>query len=265
MNQVEAGITAEIGRRLDDIEQTERVRIVYAAESGSRAWGFASPNSDYDVRFLYLRQPDWYLAIDKRRDVIELPLDGVFDINGWDIKKALDLMLKPNPVLAEWLASPIIYRSEDKVLGRLRPLAGEVMRRKPPVQHYLQLGSSMFKQFIDRRDPVALKKYFYVLRPALALRYLRVNPDKPLPMDLPGLRRDLQLGTELDKAIDDLVEQKIRTEELGEGSRIDAVDRFVTEELGLARACTRVHVRPDPALLERANGLFYDLVRRQAQ
>jgi len=107
-------ITATILERLAAIEHTELVHILYACESGSRAWGFASPDSDYDVRFIYVRPRDWYLSIDleRRRDVIERPIEGVLDINGWDLRKALQLMRKSNPPLFEWLHSPLVYRAQ---------------------------------------------------------------------------------------------------------------------------------------------------------
>src|SRR4030095_590913 len=105
--------TAEsIRHKLADIERAEDVRILFAVESGSRAWGFPSPDSDYDVRFLYVHKADWYLSIDPRRDVIELPIEGEFDINGWDLRKALQLLIKSNPVLLEWLRSPVLYRGD---------------------------------------------------------------------------------------------------------------------------------------------------------
>ena len=103
----------KILRKLHEIEKTENVRILLAIESGSRAWGFASTDSDYDVRFIYVRAQEEYLRLDPVRDVIELPLDPVFDINGWDLQKALRLMYKSNPTLFEWLASPIVYMETD--------------------------------------------------------------------------------------------------------------------------------------------------------
>lgn len=88
---------------LRKIERDHRVHILFAIESGSRAWGFPSPDSDYDARFIYVHEPDWYLSLTTGRDVIELPISGLLDINGWDIRKALNLLLKPNPVMLEWL------------------------------------------------------------------------------------------------------------------------------------------------------------------
>src|SRR5262249_55967652 len=104
---------------LEGMKQREGVRILFAIESGSRAWGFPSPDSDYDVRFVYAHPADWYLTIAPGRDVIELPMEDALDINGWDIRKTLGLLLKPNPVALEWLSSPIRYEWDAAVCQRL--------------------------------------------------------------------------------------------------------------------------------------------------
>ena len=102
-----------IAKELDLIEQAEHVRILHCVESGSRAWGFASPDSDYDVRFIYVRDEDFYLKLEETRDVIEWKLDDTLDINGWDLKKALRLLKQSNPTLFEWNSSPAVYRTTD--------------------------------------------------------------------------------------------------------------------------------------------------------
>ena len=103
----------EILRKLHEIEIKENVKILFAAESGSRAWGFASPDSDYDVRFIYVRPKEEYLRLDTVKDVIEVPINDVLDINGWDLQKALRLLYKSNPTLFEWFSSPIIYMETE--------------------------------------------------------------------------------------------------------------------------------------------------------
>jgi uncharacterized protein len=110
----------DINQQLTTIEQTQNVRILYACESGSRAWGFASPDSDYDVRFIYLQPRANYLSIYDRRDVIDLPVNAVLDINGWDIRKTLQLFYKSNGALYEWLQSPIVYKEEPGFAAELR-------------------------------------------------------------------------------------------------------------------------------------------------
>ena len=109
-----------IEEQLKEIEEKENVKIIYCVESGSRAWGFASPDSDYDVRFIYVRNKEDYLKLNKNRDVIEWRLDDVLDINGWDIQKALRLLYKSNPTLIEWSMSPIVYKTTpqwEKISG----------------------------------------------------------------------------------------------------------------------------------------------------
>ena len=100
-------------QKLHEIEQTEQIKILLAVESGSRAWGFDSPDSDYDVRFIYVRPRNEYLKLNKNRDVIELPINDLLDINGWDLDKTLTLLYKSNPTLFEWFSSPIVYLDTD--------------------------------------------------------------------------------------------------------------------------------------------------------
>ena len=97
--------------KLDEIEKRENIKILHCIESGSRAWGFASPDSDYDVRFIYVRPKEFYLRLDKTRDVIEWQLDDTLDINGWDLQKPLRLLHSSTPTLFEWNNSPIVYKT----------------------------------------------------------------------------------------------------------------------------------------------------------
>ena len=109
--------SARITSILKEIEARHGVAILYACESGSRGWGFASQDSDYDVRFIYQNPRNWYLSIDEKRDVIELPINDELDINGWDLRKALRLLRKSNPALFEWLSSPIVYRQDEEFVS----------------------------------------------------------------------------------------------------------------------------------------------------
>ena len=236
------------------------MHILLAVESGSRAWGFPSPDSDYDVRFLYARPLDHYLSIEPRRDVIECPIEDDLDISGWDIQKALRLLLKANPALNEWLVSPIRYRWDASVADRLRSLAARSPFRRAAQHHYLNLGKSNYFRYISNRETVKLKKYFYVLRPALALRWLR-NRDDPPPMDLATLRAGIVLDPEVSAAADDLIARKAETSELGTGLRIALLDRLIETEFDATHAAAPT--ANDPKLLEDANSLFRDVVLHQ--
>ena len=132
----------EILKRLEVIEQEDSVSILYACESGSRAWGFPSVDSDYDVRFIYKHDADWYLSIDveEKRDVIERPINDELDISGWDIRKALQLLRKSNPPLLEWLSSPILYRENPGVAEKLRTAMAEFYSPLSSFHHYLNMA-----------------------------------------------------------------------------------------------------------------------------
>jgi hypothetical protein len=255
---------ARIDERLDTIERDHDVRLLFAVESGSRAWGFPSPDSDYDVRFVYLRRPDWYLSVQVRRDVIELPIAGDLDINGWDLKKALQLLIKPNPVLLEWLRSPIVYRADGEAMVRLADLALCTAHQQPSAYHYLHLCRTQYAHFVAGKAAVKLKKYFYVLRQALALMWLRAHPARPLPMNLAELRAGLDLPAELSALLDNLLARKAATRELGEGPRLPALDRLIEAEIAAAER-TLLDIAPPPLDLQAAaDALFRDLVLRSA-
>ena len=162
-------IKREIQARLQHIEREENVCIFYACESGSRAWGFPSEDSDYDVRFMYVHHKDWYLSIDERRDVIERPINDMIDLSGWDIRKALRLFGKSNPPLLEWFNSPIIYQQRLNIVNKLKALMPEYYSPKSCLYHYLHMAEGNFREYL-KGQMVLVKKYFYVLRPILACK-----------------------------------------------------------------------------------------------
>ncbi|MEC7120507.1 MAG: nucleotidyltransferase domain-containing protein [Pseudomonadota bacterium] len=138
-----------------------------------RHMGFHSPDSDYDCRFVYVRAPDWYLSInvEHQRDVIEYPIVDELDINGWDLRKALKLMAKSNPSIVEWLYSPIIYQQSGEFAALAREWLAEHYSVARGIYHYRSSAQSHYQQFLCG-DQIKLKKYLYVLRPLLAVRWL---------------------------------------------------------------------------------------------
>lgn len=155
---------------LDEVTAEHGVRLLFAVESGSRAWGFASPDSDWDVRFVYAHPLDWYLKVMPGRDVIEAMLPGDLDLSGWELRKALFLFAKGNFAFNEWLDSPIVYHAEPGILEALRALVASVFRPTSAMFHYLGIARSAFPAL--RSEQVKLKKVFYVLRPLLACRWI---------------------------------------------------------------------------------------------
>ncbi len=206
--------------------------IPWAIESGSRAWGFPSPDSDYDCRFVYVRPRADYLALFPRRDVIETPLDAVLDVNGWDLQKALRLLLKGNAVVIEWFQSPIVYRGDRAFRDRFLALADAVANRQAVARHYFHLGREMLRRVQSETGIVPLKKAFYSLRPALTLRWLRLNPDRRLaPMHFPTLCDEADLLVAIRSEIDRLLALKARTREMGEDLLPDVLSNLLAREL----------------------------------
>ncbi len=257
---------AEIMETLQIVEAQNNVRILFAIESGSRAWGFPSPDSDYDVRFVYVRQRDWYLTIEPGRDVIELPLYNDFegiknyehdlDINGWDLKKALGLLLKPNPVLLEWLSSPVKYMWNDAACDALIKLAEKAAFGPACLHHYLNLGRRQWSAYVSDRAQVNLKKYFYIVRPAMAIRWIRINPSKIPPMNFFDLKAGIDLPTDLSSELDILLEKKSKTKELGEELRIPSIDKFIMDEFFWAAEAVKNLPKGKTELTPEANNLF---------
>jgi len=218
-----------INSRLVEIEFANNIKIVYACESGSRAWGFPSANSDYDVRFIYLRPIEWYLSIDEKRDVIEYPVNGQLDINGWDLKKALQLLRKTNPPLLEWLGSPIVYLEKYPIVEKLRQLAKEYYSPSACLYHYLHMAHGNFREYLQG-DTVWVKKYFYVLRPILAMKWIEEERGI-VPTDFNVVVEKLDLTSELKESIAKLLESKRAGNELDKGDRIPAISNFIESEL----------------------------------
>ena len=156
-------IKREIQERLQQVEEDEKVFIFYACESGSRAWGFPSLDSDYDIRFLYIHPKKWYLSIDEKRDVIERRISDLIDLSGWDIRKALRLFRKSNPPLLEWLNSPIVYQQRLHIVDKIKALMPDYYYPKSCLYHYRHMAEGNFREYL-KGEIVWIKKYFYVLR-----------------------------------------------------------------------------------------------------
>jgi uncharacterized protein len=163
-------MTTKILQKLQEIERDKNVKILYAVESGSRAWGFASPDSDYDIRFIYKHPQEHYLSLWEKPDVIEFMTPDDLDGSGWDIAKALKLLAKSNAPLIEWLFSPVVYYHDEAFIQQLQALANDCFSPIATLHHYL--GTT--KNFMDvcEQEEVKLKSYFYALRTALAGRWI---------------------------------------------------------------------------------------------
>lgn len=223
----------EIEQALVNVERDFQVRVLYACESGSRAWGFASANSDYDVRFIYAHNLDWYLSIRDRRDVIEQMLPGDLDVSGWEIRKALRLFQKSNPPMLEWLTSPIVYREDAEFMANLRSMMSVYYSPVNCFKHYLHMAEGNIRGYLQT-DEVRTKKYLYVLRPLLGCRWIEQDRG-PVPMEFEKLYVTLSDDSVL-CAIRALVERKKAGEELETGRRDPVLSAFIEEEIARLQA-----------------------------
>lgn len=205
------------------------VRVLHACESGSRAWGFSSSDSDYDVRFLYVRPRDWYLSVEEGRDVIEQPLSAELDVSGWDLRKALRLLCKSNPSLLEWLNSPVAYAGESAFRERLYALAVANFSPAKCFHHYRSMAVGNTRRNLAQ-DQIRPKKYLYTLRPLLACRWVE-RELRPPAIQLDQLVASVLPEPRVREAIDRLVKAKRLGGELDTGPRIEVLDRFIEGEL----------------------------------
>jgi hypothetical protein len=250
-------IASRIQNELVRLEQTEGVTVLFACESGSRAWGFESDDSDFDVRFVFLRRTDWYLTIQNKRDVIEKPIDDELDVSGWDVPKALQLLRKSNPPLLEWLQSPIIYAQTSTFVDRLRALTEEYYSPISCMYHYLHMAENNFRKYL-KEDQVWTKKYFYVLRPVLACIWIE-RGHGVVPIEFSNLVDRVVDDATLRNTIDVLLTKKRAGAELDRGPKNAVLSGFLESALSRLRA----EIQPpgqtrDPAALDR---LFVEILQ----
>ena len=239
-----------------EIETSENIRILYCAEAGSRAWGFASPDSDYDVRFIYLRPLEYYLRLDKTRDVIEWQLDETLDINGWDLQKALRLLHASNATLFEWNRSPIVYKTTPE-WKKISAVIEHFFQEKAGIYHYLSMAKKNYREYL-KDDRVRVKKYFYVLRPLLACRWI-LEKQTPPPMLFSELANAF-LDGKVASAVNELLRLKMETSELGLAPRIEVINEYL--DASIEEIDQRIQAIPSSknAAWDELNTLFLKVI-----
>ncbi|HBM14760.1 MAG TPA: hypothetical protein DD381_00190 [Lentisphaeria bacterium] len=219
----------QILSELRKLEKEQNIRVLYAVESGSRAWGFASTNSDWDVRFIYVHPLDWYLSIQERKDNYTKILPNDIDLGGWELRKSLNLFRKSNPPLLEWLRSPIVYYEDSSFINGIREFSQEYFNPKSTMYHCLHMAERNFRQYL-KNDVVIMKKYFYVLRPVLACMWIEER-DTMAPMEFITLVetqiKDPLLKTEVDK----LLRRKMAGEELDLEPKVTVINDFLESKI----------------------------------
>ena len=247
-------IRSAIVGAIEEAERTHEVKVLLAVESGSRAWGFASPDSDWDVRFIYVHRPEWYLGIDDKRDVIEQMLPMDIDLAGWELRKALRLFRKSNPPLLEWLRSPLLYKEQFSTAQQLRDLSVPFFSPISVSYHYLSMGKRNHAQYL-LGDEVRLKKYLYVLRPLLACDWI-AETGTMAPMEVQQLFYRLLPHGEGREAVDRLLKNKMSGGELGTGPRDPVLHDWIDERIAHYALNPPAQGAASDADTERLGGLF---------
>lgn len=248
-------MTQEIQQKLQEIEAQHNVRILYACESGSRAWGFPSTDSDYDVRFIYTHHADIYLGIDEIKDTIDVPVNAVLDINGWDLKKSLRLFRNTNAAIYEWLQSPIVYRESGSLLADLKAMMPEYFSQRDGLHHYMGIARNSFAALAG--EEIKIKKYFYCLRSLLAAMWIVQKKEMP-PMEF-GILRTIVQDSAWHKEVDRLLVTKTAGDESTLIAPVALLHSFITsnmaicEEAGKELVSTKMPSAP-------LNKLFKELV-----
>ncbi len=223
----ELRINSLVAEKIKEIEEKEKVKILYAAESGSRSWKVAAPDSDYDIRFIYLRKPEDYLRLDKKSDVLDFPIEGNWDLSGWDLYKTLTLLKNSNPRLFEWFNSPIVYTNTD-FADRFQPLMNKYFSPRNIIMHYLHTAKHQREHFLQG-DMIKIKKYLYALHPLLAAKWVLDHTTPP-----PVVFRDLmnaELSANMHNIVEDLLYKKINFPEKSETGHINELDKYINEEI----------------------------------
>ncbi len=220
--------------KMKEIEEKEHVKVLHVIESGSRSWGFASPDSDYDVRFIYVRDKDFYLSLRDTKDFIDWELNEVLDINGWDLKKALQNFHKFNATLFEWSNSPVVYETTEEWKNLYNRTACKYFSCKSALYHYYGMANKNYHEYL-LDDMVKYKKYFYVLRPILACKWIEERKCPP-PVLFDELFRTV-LEDDMRAAVEELLVQKMKMSESDKAPRIEKINRYIEEKLSYYKAC----------------------------
>jgi len=218
----------EVLATLRDVQEKFDVKILYAIESGSRAWGFASEDSDWDVRFLYYHPRDWYLKVHAGRDVIECPINDDLDVSGWDIRKTLSLAYKCNPSLYEWLNSSLIYYKSEEFYAVLRSVVEKYYNPSHLIYHYRSMAKHNYREHLRNREEVKLKKYLYVMRAVLAAQAVEQRPEMMVnTMNTESLVVNIVKDDTVQKEMLDLIRRKREADkELNLGPVIPAINDY---------------------------------------
>jgi predicted nucleotidyltransferase len=249
-----------ICQQLSAIERAENIKILHAIESGSRAWGFPSQDSDFDIRFIYVRPQKNYLSIDIPKDDINTPivddavLNAPFDLAGWDLRKTLKLLLRSNAIVYEWLLSPVLYVSECSFIEQLKSFYIESANLKAITYHYYSIANGLWQGGANANKKLTVKKYLYVIRPVLCLLYIK-HQQLPPPMDIASLITGLTLTPSIIETLQQLIDTKLQLTESQAIPTFPILDKLIDQCLSHRVEKVKVEFF-DEELKQKADEIF---------
>lgn len=248
--------TNEIMQRLKQTEARDNVKILLAVESGSRVWGFVSPNSDYDVRFIYIHPADWYLSFDleDRADYIEYPITDKIDMYGWDIRKALRLYWKSSPMFVEWILSPQIYIESGSFTNRVRELLPDIFSLESSVHNFRSIAKSDYHKYLIGEE-IPLKKYFYVLRSLLSIRWIE-KYGEVAPLEFEKLLHLIKNQSRVILDIKSLIDKKQDISNMRLYEPVASIQLFIKEEFERLEGLSFAKLKKPEEPIEKLNQLF---------
>ena len=238
------------------------LKVLYACEAGSRAWGFPAKDSDYDVRFIYVNRKEWYLSIDEERDTIEIPsrdrisipIDEKLDVSGWELKKALRLLRKSNPAIFEWLHSSIIYDENYSIVEQMRLMSEEIFSPIVGLKHYLQMGKGNFRACLQENE-INIKKYLNVLRPIFAAEWIVSQQTSP-PVSFHTLLKATSLPGEVKEEVNKIIQHKMAGDEWGIDVNKVIIQSFIQKETDRLEKYAKTLEGRHSDLTEKLNRFF---------
>ncbi|MCQ2574412.1 MAG: nucleotidyltransferase domain-containing protein [Treponema sp.] len=250
-------ITNIIKAKLEEIELRENIHILYACESGSRAWGFASPDSDYDVRFVYVRPIEFYLKLENTKDTLECELNEIYDITGWDIKKLLWLLNKSNPSIFEWAVSPIVYKTTTE-WESVSKIFDRHFSEKKALYHYNSITKNNLRRYFEEKSEVKYKPYLYNLRQCLSCQWImdRKSPP-PIVFDI---LKEAYLPDDLQDEVSNLIKLKKSMKEKETGPRIKKIDEYISSIVSEVERYLEILVEKKQTDWNELNGVFLQLI-----
>ncbi|WP_216830227.1 nucleotidyltransferase domain-containing protein [Alkalihalobacterium elongatum] len=222
----------KIVEALSRIEAEHEVKIIYACEAGSRAWGTASEESDYDVRFIYIHPVSWYLSIEQKREVMDIQLTAELDMVGWDMRKTLALLKKSNPTILEWLQSRIVYHENPLIVAECKSLSKKTFSEKTCLYHYLNMAKRNAKGSFHSPDAYAnVKLVLNVVKPLLACRWIKKYHSMP-PNEFVYLMDHIPKSGVLRTEVEAILEKKLKREKEISINELGAIQKFIEEQIG---------------------------------